>query len=117
MGETRVTNPFIEQFRRGGVPRELRLLAAQGALPLKPEDVTELLTDLTKDRAESIRTTAVESLTAFAVAEFLPILKSKDTPPSVLAWAVTHRPERELREVALQNVSLADEAIESLAGS
>ena len=34
MADSRVSNPLVEQFRRGGVPRELRLMAAQGALQL-----------------------------------------------------------------------------------
>jgi hypothetical protein len=117
MAETRVTNPFIGQFRRGGVPTELRLLAAQGALPLKPEDLLELLTDLVHDPDAAVEEAAKAGLAAFPAAEFLPILKSRDTPPPVLAWAVTFRPERELREATLQNTSLADEAIETLARS
>lgn len=116
MGEARATNPFIIQFRKGGVPRELRLMAAQGALPLKPEDLVELWTDLTRDPEAEVKETAVASLTAFGAAEFLPILKSKETPVSVLSWALTYRPERELREVVLQNTSLPDEVIEGLAG-
>ena len=116
MSEARATNPFIGQFRKGGVPKELRLMAAQGALPLKPEDLVELWTDLTRDPDETVRDTAFTSLTSFDPAEFLPILKSKETPVAVLIWAVTHRSERELREVVLQNVSLPDEAIERLAG-
>ena len=40
MGD-RAANPFVEQFRKGGVPRDLRLMAAQGALPLKPSDLAE----------------------------------------------------------------------------
>ena len=44
----------------------------------------------------------------------LPILRDRDTAPSVLAWAVVHREERELREVVLQNSSLPDEAVQSL---
>ena len=116
MAETRATNPFIGQFRKGGVPRELRLMAAQGALPLKPEDLVELWTDLTRDPDETVRDTAIGSLTGFDPTEFLPILKSKETPVSVLTWAVTYRPERELREVILQNTSLPDETIELLAG-
>jgi hypothetical protein len=115
MGEARATNPLIDQFRRGGVPKELRLLAAQGALPLKPEDLVELWTDLTRDPDETIKATATASLTGFPAAEFLPILKSKETPVPVLAWAVTHRSERDLREVVLQNTSLPDETIEGLA--
>src|SRR5258708_35801284 len=117
MSEARVTNPLVEQFRRGGVPKELRPLAAQGALPLKPEDVLELLTDLLRDPEKEIRDTAGASLAGFPREEFLPILKSRETPPAILAWGVTYRSERELREAALQNTSLADEAAAALAGS
>jgi hypothetical protein len=117
MSEARVTNPLVEQFRKGGVPKELRLLAAQGALPLKPEDVLELFTDLLRDPEKEIRDTAGASLGGFPREEFLPILKSRETPPAILAWGVTHRSERELREAALQNTSLTDEAVEALAGS
>jgi hypothetical protein len=115
MSEARATNPLVEQFRRGGVPRELRLMAAQGALPLKPEDLLELLTDLVGDADAAVGETASKSLMAFPAVELLPIAKSKETPASVLTWAVTYRTERELREAALQNTSLPDEAIESLA--
>jgi hypothetical protein len=117
MSEARVTNPLVDQFRKGGVPKELRLLAAQGALPLKPEDVLELLTDLLRDPEKEIRDTAGASLVGFPREEFLPILKSRETPPAILAWGVTYRSERELREAALQNTSLTDEAVEALAGS
>src|SRR6266446_1146676 len=117
MSEARVTNPFVEQFRRGGVPTELRLMAAQGVLPLKPEDLLELLADLVKDPEAAVAEAAKAALTAFPAAEFLPIRKSRETPPPVLAWAVTFRPERELREATLQNTSLADEVIETLARS
>jgi hypothetical protein len=117
MAEARATNPLIEQFRRGGVPKDLRLMAAQGALPLNPEDLLELLTDLTGDPEAAVQEAAKASLGSFPAADLLPILKSRGTPPTVLAWAVIYRPERELREAALQNTSLADEAIEALAGS
>jgi hypothetical protein len=117
MSDARVTNPLIEQFRRGGVPKDLRLMAAQGALPLRPEDLVELLTDFITDREVAVQEAARASLAAFPTAEFLPILKNRETPSAVLAWAVTFRPERELREAALQNTSLADDAIEVLAGS
>ena len=115
MAEARPTNPLVEQFRRGGVPRELRLMAAQGLLPLKPEDLVELWTSLVADQDNAVRGAAESSLTAFPVADLQPILRSRDTPPGVLAWAVTHRPEQELREIALQNTSLPDETIEALA--
>src|SRR5262245_27149361 len=103
MSEARATNPLAAPFSKGGFPKDLRLMAAQGALPLKPEDLLELWTDLVHDKEPQIQEAATKSISTFASAEFLPVLKSKDTPAAVLAWAVTHRTERELREAALQN--------------
>ena len=116
MGE-RSTNPFVDQFRRGSVPRELRLMAAQGALPLKPADFIELLHHLLKDADDEIRGTAGQTLAGLPVDELKPILKDRDTPPAVLAWGLAAREEQELREVVLQNTSLPDEAIEALVAS
>ena len=115
MAEARVTNPLVGQFRRGGVARDLRLMAAQGLLPLKSEDLLELWCDLVNDGDEAVRSAAASSLGSFAAAELLPVLKNRDTSPPVLAWAATHRSERELREAALQNTSTKDETIEVLA--
>ena len=115
MADARPTNPLVEQFRRGGVARDLRLMAAQGLLPLKPEDLLEMWTDLVGDPDEGVRAAAEKSLGSFPAPELQPIVKSRDTPTHVLSWVVTHRPEHELREAALQNASLPDETIEALA--
>jgi hypothetical protein len=116
MGE-RSPNPFVDQFRRGGVPRDLRLMAAQGALPLKPADFIELLHHLLKDADDEIRGTAGKTLAGLPVDELKPILKDRETPPAVLAWGLAGREEQELREVVLQNTSLPDEALEALVAS
>src|SRR5678809_426468 len=105
MGE-RSPNPFVDQFRRGGVPRELRLMAAQGALPLKPADFIELLYHLLKDADEEIRATAGQTLAGLPVEELKPIFKDRETPPEVLAWGLGAREDQELREVVLQNTCL-----------
>jgi hypothetical protein len=110
-------NPFVDQFRRGGVPRDLRLMAAQGALPLKPADFIELLYHLLKDIDDEIRATAGSTLGGLPVDELRPILKDRETPSEVLAWAFAAREEQELREIVLQNTSLPDEAIEALVAS
>jgi hypothetical protein len=115
MSEARATNPLVDQFRKGGVPRELRLMAAQGALPLKPEDLVELLTDLCVDADAPVREAAEKSLQGIPAAELVPIGKARETPAKVLAWLVTYRKEKEVREVVLQNTSLSDETIEMLA--
>jgi hypothetical protein len=115
MAEARVTNPLVEQFRRGGIPRDVRLMAAQGLLPLAPADLVEMWSDLVRDSDEAVRGAASESLAALPVDECLPIARDRSTPAPVLAWVVTYRSERELREAALQNTSTTDEAIEALA--
>jgi hypothetical protein len=90
-------------------------MAAQGLLPLKPEDLLELWTDLVGDPDPDVRTAAEMSLGSFPAPELVPIAKSRDTPPPVLSWVVTYRREHDLREAALQNASLPDETIEALA--
>jgi hypothetical protein len=115
VAESRAANPLVEQFRKGGVPRDLRLMAAQGLLPLKPTDLVELLHHLISDKDKEIADTAVASSMARPVEEMLPILKDRETPVAVLDWALAHREERELREVVLQNTSLSDEAVEKIA--
>ena len=115
MAEARATNPLVEQFRRGGTDRELRLMAAQGLLPLAPADLVELWSDLVRDPDEAVRGAATDSLTALSVDECLPIARDRSTPGAVLTWVVTYRQEPALREAALQNTSTADETIEALA--
>jgi hypothetical protein len=116
MAEGRATNPLVDQFRRGSVPRDLRMMAAQGLLPLNPVDFTELLQHLLSDSDAGIRETAGATLGAIPEPEMLALARDRETPVGVLAWAVAHRPEQEIREAALQNPSTPDEAIEALAG-
>jgi hypothetical protein len=115
MSEGRVVNPLVEQFRKGGVARELRLMAAQGALPLKPVDLLELLQVLLADQDEEVRLTAGQSLEARPEPELLPLLKDRGTPSTILDWALMHRKEQALREAVLQNTSTTDAAIQSAA--
>jgi hypothetical protein len=117
MADARITNPLVEQFRRGGVPRDVRFMAAQGLLPLTPDDLAEMWTDLLRDPDQAIRGAAETSLKGMPVEELLPVVQKRDTPAPVLSWAVVGRPERALREVVLQNPSLPDETIEMIAGS
>lgn len=115
MPEGRVTNPLVEEFRGGGVPRDIRLLAAEGLLPLKPEDLVELWAALASDADEGVRKAAEGSLSALPAAFLLPILKNRETPVSIPTWVVSRRPEAELREVVLRNTKLPDKTIETLA--
>lgn len=115
MAEARAANPLVEQFKRGGVAKDLRLVAAQGALPLGPVDLLELLHHLLSDREEEVRASAEATLGAIPNAELIPIGKDRATPAGILAWILKSRDSRELLEGVLQNTSLSDEAIEQQA--
>ena len=114
MAEARPANPLVDQFRRGGVPRDLRLMAAQGVLPLKPEDLVDLWELLRHDPDEEVARTAGDALAAFPQDQLLPIVRDRQTAPALLGWALAHRTEPGIREAVLQNVSTADEAIEAV---
>ncbi len=115
MSETRVPNPLVEQFRKGGIPKDLRLMAAQGALPLKPADLVELLHFLLADPEGDVKSAAQSALIGLPPEEMRPICADRATLAPILAWAIAYRPEKELREAALQNTSTSDADIAALA--
>lgn len=117
MAEARVANALVEQFKRGGVPKDLRLMAAQGALPLKPGDLLELLHFLLHDAEAEVSKAATEAMGRLPATELLPVLKDRETPPELLAWALAARSEKELREALLQNHSTPDEAVTAAAAT
>ena len=117
MAEARVVNPLVEQFRQGRVPRDLRLMAAQGALPLGPIDLADLLEFLLHDVDEEIRECASASLLTIAADVMLALARDRSSLPGLLAWILIHREEREVQEVVLQNTTLPDEAIEARAST
>jgi hypothetical protein len=115
MAEARSANPLVDQFRRGGIPRDLRLMAAQGALPLKPVDLAELLVFLLADGDDEVRSAADKALRELAVESALALGRDRGTPPEVLRWLIAERPEKEIREVALQNPTTEDDDLLALA--
>lgn len=111
MADVRASNPLVDQIRRGGVPLEVRQMAAEGALPLKPEDLVELLEIMSRDTVAAVAEQARRTFVAMPVEEVLPVLKARDTPPEVLGWAIGARSESRLVEACLQNPSTPDESI------
>ncbi|MBK5255717.1 MAG: hypothetical protein JJE39_06760 [Vicinamibacteria bacterium] len=111
MAETREANPLVDQIRRGGVPLEVRLMAAEGALPLKPEDLVDLLEVMHRDPLPEVATLAAKTFKELSVDTLLPLLKAKDALISVLAWALDARNDAKLLDACLQNSNTPDEAI------
>ncbi len=114
MAEARVPNPLVEQFKKGGIARDLRLMAAQGALPLGPVDLLELLQFLLSDSDQEVAQSAHKSLAAVPKEELLPIGRDRSTPAPILAWMLASRTgEKDLLEGVLQNTATSDESIEA----
>ena len=94
MAEARAVNPLVEQFRQGSVPRDLRLMAAEGALSLGPADFADLLEFLLRDVDTEIREKAAATLAAVPIAEMSPLAKDRSSAPGLLAWILANREER-----------------------
>jgi len=117
MADVRASNPLVEQFKKGGVAKDLRLMAAQGALPLGPIDLLDLLHSLLGDPEQEIREQAQQTMGGVPKDELLPIGKDRTTPPQILAWILANREEPDVLEGVLQNTTITDEAIEAHAAT
>ena len=109
-----MTSPLVEQFRKGGVSRDVRLTAAQGVLPLKPMDQVELLHLLTRDRDEEIRGQAEASLLDVTPENLRGVLKDTSVNPKVLHFYGSRLEDGELLEVILQNTATEDQTIQTM---
>jgi outer membrane biosynthesis protein TonB len=107
----REPNPLVDQIRKGGVPLEVRMMAAEGALPLKPEDLVDLLEVMHRDPLPEVSTLATKTFSELAADTLLPLVKARDATLAVLSWALEVRTDAKVLEACLQNTSTPDEAI------
>ena len=108
-----MASPLVEQFRRGGVTRDVRLTAAVGLLPLKPMDQVELLYLLTRDRDEEIRAKSEASLLEIKADNLRGVLKDTSANPKVLDFYGSRLDNVELLELILQNSATQDQTIQT----
>jgi hypothetical protein len=72
--------PLLDTFRRGDVPKELRLEAALGRVAPRGQEQLALLAFLVDDPDDEIRQAAETTLTAIAPASVAAVLARTDTP-------------------------------------
>lgn len=72
--------PLLDFFKRGEVPRDVRLLAAQGALAPKALEQLSILVLLLEDSDEVIRKTADETISKIPEAALKSFLARSDIP-------------------------------------
>src|SRR5258708_19095932 len=80
-----VRSPLIDFFRRGEVARDVRLLAAQGALAPRAQEQLALLVLLFDDTDPEIRRAAAVTLESVPLAPLAAFLARPDTPPEMRA--------------------------------
>jgi hypothetical protein len=109
-----MASPLIEQFRKGGVSRDVRLTAAAGVLPLTPSDQVELLLLLTFDRDEEIRGKAEGSLQEVPPDDLSGVLRERGTNPKALHFFGLRLDAPELMQAVIQNASTEDQTIQEM---
>ena len=90
-----------ELLLSGHAPTHIRLLMAQGAMPLPAQEAIELLVHLTGDDDGDISSQASETITTWNELEILAILGRKDCPAIIFDYfADTRHPEHLLDAIA-----------------
>src|SRR3954462_7669348 len=85
-----VRTPLIDFFRRGEVARDVRMLAAQGALAPRAQEQLALLVLLSDDPDPEVRREPSATLDALPLEPLRAFLAQPDTPPEMRAFFATH---------------------------
>jgi hypothetical protein len=104
-----------ERYVQRDAPREVRLMASKGALPLPPVELASVLFALTHDPDPEVKSTARESLEGLPDSICEAVLTG-ETHPAVLSHLAQafHEDEKRLEQVAL-NAATDDDTIALLA--
>lgn len=109
------TNSLVRQVLEGGAP-ELRLLAAQGILPLAAEELIPLQVTLSSDADPMTAQYAREALQA-ADARLAGAYLAADAPAEVLRWFALEHADPALVETVLRRRDVPLDLLEEVAGS
>ncbi|QUW01140.1 hypothetical protein J8C02_13395 [Chloracidobacterium sp. MS 40/45] len=108
-------HPVVDAIRNGAAPRAAKLAAANGLLPLPPDDSLLVLSTLVHDSDEEIRAAAQASVTKLDPAVVLPIARDDRTDPAILSLLCTANGDPAITEAVTLNRATPDAAIETLA--
>ncbi len=81
-----IHTPFVDFFRRGEVARDVRLLAARGALAPRAHDQLAILGVLLEDPDQEIARTAAATVDAIPAAPLAAFLARSDVTPELRAF-------------------------------
>ena len=86
--EVGLRTPLLDFFRRGEVPRDVRLLAAEGAVAPRPIEQLGLLMLLSTDHDTEVQATAERTLSKLPEAQVAGLIARADTPTELRAFFV-----------------------------
>lgn len=112
---TATKNPVVEAIVSGKAPRQARLAAASGMLPLAQAELLEVLVALRESQEADIAAAAAESLSDQSISDLLNAAKDSDSSPTVLNYLGASAAAREIHEAVILNKNTPDSAIVQLA--
>ena len=114
--EVTSTNPVVQAVVTGAAPRQARVAAARGLLPLAQDDMLEVLVALRSDADAEVAAAADETLDAQEPSALLGAASSNDASPAVLSYLASRTGlARETQEAVALNAHTPDDAIAALA--
>ena len=111
-------NPVVKAIITGTAPQPARLAPAPGLLPLRQNDLLEILVVLTTCPDAEIASAASETLEAESLDNLVVAAKADDSAPEVLSYLATERVgSREIQEALILNNKTPDQALANLAAT
>lgn len=105
----------LRKFVDPSLPKEMRLMASRGLIPIGPIDLALVLYSLTLDMDEEISKEAETSLKSMPEGVMAAVLLNTSTPPELLDWVARNtRSESQIQKIIL-NHSTSDGTIAYLA--
>ena len=110
------THPLVERFRAGDVPAPLKSAAARGALPLRPEDLLEILFLLRREPAKEIQQDIIRTIEGIPLDVLQQVAGAAGTPAPMLDFLARANIRRDpVLEKVVMNPATADATLALLA--
>ena len=115
---TSTTNPVVQAIVSGTAPREAKLAAANGFLPLTQSDLLEVLVALKESADDELAEAAKATLDSQSPDDLLTAAKSGETTAAVLTYvANSSKVDRQIHEAIVLNKNTPDQAVANLAAT
>ena len=110
----KVSKPTAECIRPEA-PKEMRMLAAEGRLPVEPKELLAALYFLARDKDPHISREAKKSVGNIPLHILTPVLQSPETHPKILHFAVQiFKDNNEVLKAAIESPNVARQTAEAI---